>query len=233
MAGEEQKLIGLGFTDDEDDEESKIHTDAGRETLRNCAAFFILGVLAEATYNISIAAAYDLMALSDKSQGIDHKIANNGFQCNKHSTATVLFASIFPALILKYCAPFCIHLFNYHIRVVIIVVSATLGLSLLGLSKNVYFILFGVGLGSISMGLSDLVTVSLTSFYGEKTLKFLSSGTGFSYVFTFAYAAMTTAGLHPQTTILIFLFVPVLQIITFWILLRLPKELKALAVSSY
>jgi len=235
MVGEKQKLMGLGFTDDEDEteEETKSVMNADRETFRNCAAFFILGVLAPATYTISITAAYDLMALSDKNQGIDHKVAKNGFQCNKHATATVLFVSVFPGLILKCCAPFCIHLFNYHCRFIMIVVSAILSLSLLGLSKNVLFILLGVGLGSISMGLSDIVTISLTSFYGEKTLKFLSSGIGFSYTFTFAYAAMTTAGLLPQTTILIFLFVPALQIVTFWVYLRLPEELQALCGSSY
>ena len=235
MSKEKQKLIELGFTDDEDDldEETMSDVNADRETLRNCSAFFILGVLAEATFNISIAAAYDLMALPDKNQGINHIIAKNGFQCNKHSTTTVLFASICPALFVKYCAPFCIHLFNYHCRVIMIVVSATFGLLLLGLSTNVSLILFGLGFGSISLGLGDIVAVSLTSFYGERTLKYLSSGIGFSDTFPFAYAAMTTAGLLPQTTILIFLFVPVLQIVTFWVHLRLPEELQALCGSSY
>ena len=65
------------------------------------------GVRLQRFYCISIAAAYDLMPLSDRNQGIGHRIAKNGFQCNKQSTATVLFASIFPSLILKYCAPFC------------------------------------------------------------------------------------------------------------------------------
>ena len=213
-------------------EEGQSRNHLNTKTCRNYCAFFMLGFMCNATYNVVLAAAFDLMALSDEKRVTENGKNRSGFNCNKHSTATVLFAAIFPGLLLKYCAPYFIHLFSYHCRFIFIITTGMLSVLLPGTSKNVYVILFGVGFASISSCLSEITCLSLSHIFPKNALKIFASGTGFCYTVSFVYAATTTAGVLPQTAILIFLWVPALQVVTFWIVLKLPSDLKAPCVDK-
>ena len=73
----------------------------------------------------------------------------------------------------------------------------------------------GVACASISSGFGEITILQLTSFYGKHTITGWSSGTGGAGVLgALSYAALTgPIGLSPKTTMLVLLFIPVLQVI--------------------
>ncbi|CAF3045411.1 unnamed protein product [Rotaria sp. Silwood2] len=129
----------------------------------------------------------------------------------------ILLADILPALIIKVTAPFFMHKILYNIRFVLIVLFAASALIVVGTSNVVAFSLFGVVCASISSGFGEITMLQLTSFYSKYTVSAWSSGTGAAGLLgALSYAGLTSLlKLSPKTAILILLFIPVIQVISY------------------
>ena len=220
MKEEELQLITRKEKEDVSDEEEATHNVSDeRESRRNHAAFFIFGICCNITYVIMLSAAFDLLNANRKQTKREIPLKSR-FRCNNYSTGVVLFAAIFPTLLLKYTAPFVVQCCNYHVRFLIVVLMGMMSLLAPGLSTDINVIMFGVVCSSISSGFGEITYLSLTSHFKQTTVPCFTSGTGLAGLVSFAYAAITTAGFSPQNTILIFLISPVIQSVTFWFLLK-------------
>ena len=75
----------------------------------------------------------------------------------------------------------------------------------------------GVAFASISSGFGEITMLQLTSFFSDSTVSAWSSGTGAAgLVGALSYTALTSL-LHvsPRTSILILLFIPVIQAMSY------------------
>ncbi|CAF1600094.1 unnamed protein product [Rotaria sp. Silwood1] len=170
-------------------------------------------------YVVMLSAAHDILKQeeSDNStQPVSHNTTNQ-FDCNPISTGTILLADILPALVIKITAAFFMHKILYNIRFVLIVLFAAGALIIVSISKVIALSIFGVVCASISAGFGEITMLQLTSFYEKYTVSAWSSGTGAaSLLGALSYAGLTSLlKLSPRTAILILLFIPVLQVISY------------------
>ncbi|CAF1047628.1 unnamed protein product [Rotaria sp. Silwood1] len=181
--------------------------------------FWLLGLCNNFGYVVMLSAAHDILKQEENdnsTQPVSHNTTNQ-FNCNPISTGAILLADILPALIIKVTAPFFMHRIIYNIRFVLIVLFAASALIIVGTSKIVALSLFGVVCASISAGFGEITMLQLTSFYAKYTVSAWSSGTGAAGLLgALSYAGLTSLlKLNPRTAILILLFIPVLQVISY------------------
>lgn len=138
----------------------------------------------------------------------------------------VLLADVIPSFLMKLCAPYFIQAVPYSIRVVFLVTVSTCGMLLIALTPpyisggTVTTKMAGVVLASLSSGLGELSFLGLTHFYGPFSLAAWGSGTGGAgLVGAGAYALATTLGLGITNTLLASSFLPIIMLISFFILL--------------
>lgn len=75
----------------------------------------------------------------------------------------------------------------------------------------------GVAFASISSGFGEITMLQLTSFFSDSTVSAWSSGTGAAGLLgSLSYTALTSLlDVDPRTAILILLFIPVIQAISY------------------
>ncbi|CAF1244818.1 unnamed protein product [Rotaria sp. Silwood1] len=175
-----------------------------------------LGLCNNFVYVVMLSAAHDILKQeeSDNStQPVSHNTTNQ-FDCNPISTGVT---DILPALVIKITAAFFMHKILYNIRFVLIVLFAASALIIVRISKVIALSIFGVVCASISAGFGEITMLQLTSFYEKYTVSAWSSGTGAAGLLgALSYAGLTSLlKLSPRTAILILLFIPVLQVISY------------------
>lgn len=138
----------------------------------------------------------------------------------------VLLADIIPSLVMKLCAPYCIHVVPYAVRVLLFIALSTGGMLLVALTPpytdggTVTVKMAGVVLASISSGLGELSFVGLTHFYGPFSLAAWGSGTGGAgLVGAGAYALATSLGFGITNTMLASSFLPIIMLVSFFAIL--------------
>ena len=144
--------------------------------------------------------------------------------------SVVLLADVIPSFLTKLCAPYFIHAVPYHARIIVFVGLSTCGMVLIALTPGytdgsiISTKMAGVILASLSSGGGELSFVGLTHFYGPLSLAAWGSGTGGAgLIGAGAYAlATTTLGLSVKATILASACLPVVLVISFFIIL--PRE---------
>uniref|UniRef100_A0A6M2DWD4 Battenin n=1 Tax=Xenopsylla cheopis TaxID=163159 RepID=A0A6M2DWD4_XENCH len=96
---------------------------------------------------------------------------------------------------------------------------------MVALSEGSWLAILGVVATSFSSGLGEVTFLAHSSKYNKNVISTWSSGTGGAgIVGAVSYAGLTGIGLDPVTTLLVMLVVPVLEGLTFWVLLRKPHE---------
>lgn len=141
--------------------------------------------------------------------------------------AVVLLADVMPSFLLKLCAPYFIHVVPYSLRVTLFVLTSTGGMLLIALTppytdgNTITTKLAGVVLASLSSGAGELSFLGLTHYYGLSSLAAWSSGTGGAgLVGAGAYAVATTSiGLSVKTSLLASAFLPVVMLVSFFVVL--------------
>jgi battenin len=141
----------------------------------------------------------------------------------------VLLADIMPSFLAKLVAPYFIHKIPYQVRVLGFVVLSTAGMLIIALTPEsqddgiVGAKMTGVVLASLSSGAGELSFLGLTHFYGQFALASWGSGTGGAgLIGAGAYALATNAmGLSSRTSLLVFSFLPVIMLISFFVVLPL------------
>ena len=196
-----------------------------REPLRNCIAFWLLGLCNNFGYVIMLSAAFDILR---KQQGKNTDDSDHeGFKCNPTSTGLVLLADVLPALLVKITAPFYMQRVNYHIRVALCIVLFMTSLVIVAYSGSVPVSLLGVIFASISSGIGEITFLAFSSYYTKVVISFWSSGTGMAGLAgSLAYAGMTQLGLSSKTTLLLLLSVGLIWAISFWVILLMPEQAK-------
>ncbi|XP_028670734.1 battenin isoform X2 [Erpetoichthys calabaricus] len=203
---------------------------------RNLTGFWILGLCNNFAYVIMLSAAHDILskqgAGSNSTQPTPAPVPTRNssnssrYDCNSLSTAAVLLADILPTLVIKFTAPFYIHLIPYGFRVLICIFTAAASFLIVSFSTGVWMSLFGVVFASISSGLGELSFLSLTAFFDSSVIGGWSSGTGGAGIFgALSYSALTQGGLSPRDTLLVMLIVPALMMASYFCLLVRPPSL--------
>lgn len=139
----------------------------------------------------------------------------------------VLLADVIPSFITKLCAPYFIHKIPYNLRILIFVALSACGMLIIALtpadqdSKTIWIKMSGIILASLSSGGGELSFLGLTHYYGQFALASWGSGTGGAgLVGAGAYAIATTAlKIDPRTSLLAFAFLPVIMLISFFLIL--------------
>ncbi|CAF0793936.1 unnamed protein product [Adineta steineri] len=181
--------------------------------------FWLLGLCNNFGYVIMLSAAHDILKEEEGTNSTQPvpKNTTNEFDCNPVSTGAILLADVIPALIIKVTAPFYMQRIPYNIRFILMVLFSAGSLIIVGTARIVALSLVGVACASISSGFGEITILQLSSFYSKDTVSAWSSGTGGAGLFgSLSYALLTgPIGLTPRTTILILLFIPALQVVSY------------------
>jgi battenin len=132
----------------------------------------------------------------------------------------VLLADVIPSFLTKLCAPYFIHKIPYHARIFTFVALSACGMLIIALtpplqdSRTIAIKMCGVMLASLSSGGGD---------YGHFALASWGSGTGGAgLIGAGAYAIATnTLGITPRTSLLVFSFLPLIMVFSFFVVLPL------------
>jgi battenin len=139
----------------------------------------------------------------------------------------VLLADVIPSFITKLCAPYFIHKVPYNVRILVFVALSACGMLIIALtpplqdSRSIAIKMCGVILASLSSGGGELSFLGLTHYYGHFALAAWGSGTGGAgLIGAGAYAiATTTLQISARTSLLAFSFLPVIMLISFFLIL--------------
>lgn len=140
-----------------------------RESLRTVMTFFAIGAFISITFNLVIAAAQDILAGTFIQTSVVH-IANIGSH-----------------FLISLIGPYFMQKIPYFFRIAAFCLSVLSGIVILALSKQVNWMLAGVGVASFGVGVGDITTIALTSFYGDVTLSAFAAGTGVGLAITPLY----------------------------------------------
>ncbi|KAI1204486.1 Batten's disease protein Cln3 [Annulohypoxylon truncatum] len=168
-------------------------------------AFWLFGLINNVLYVIVLSAAQDLVG-SDVPKGL------------------VLLADVLPSFLTKLTAPYFIHKAPYWLRTISFVVTSSLGMFMIALTppdKSVGAKMAGVVLASVSSGAGELSFLGLTHYYGHMSLAAWGSGTGAAgLVGAGLYVLFTDwIGLTVRTSLLASAFLPVIMLISFFLIL--------------
>lgn len=205
------------------DEESAIK----RSRWRNLAAFWILGLCNNYGYVVMLSAAHDILkqkfgAATSEDETNDTANATDVRLCNTLSTGAILLADILPSLAIKITAPFLP--FFIHARLATCVLFSAAGFLVVSLSTTEWLAILGVVITSLSSGLGEVTLLSYSHQYPKQVISTWSSGTGGAGIIgAVSYAALTT-WLSNEDTLLVMLVVPIIQAITFWLVLIHPPQ---------
>ncbi|KAA8618687.1 Golgi integral membrane protein [Pyrenophora tritici-repentis] len=177
---------------------------------RVCAAFWLFGLINNVLYVIILSAALDLVG-PNVPKGV------------------VLLADVIPSFVTKLCAPYFIHKIPYNVRILVFVALSACGMFIIALtpplqdSGTIAIKMCGVMLASLSSGGGELSFLGLTHYYGHFALASWGSGTGGAgLVGAGAYAIATnTLGITPRTSLLVFSFLPLIMVLSFFFILPL------------
>jgi battenin len=134
---------------------------------------------------------------------------------------------VIPSFLTKLCAPYFIHKVPYNVRILVFVALSACGMLIIALtpplqdSRTIAIKMGGVMLASLSSGGGELSFLGLTHYYGHFALAAWGSGTGGAgLIGAGAYAIATnTLQISPRTSLLCFAFLPVVMVISFFLVL--------------
>jgi battenin len=141
----------------------------------------------------------------------------------------VLLCDVIPSFLTKLCAPYFIHKIPYNVRILVFVALSACGMLIIALtpplqdSRTIAIKMCGVMLASLSSGGGELSFLGLTHFYGQFALAAWGSGTGGAGLIGAGAYAIATNTLHidPRTSLLVFAFLPLVMLFSFFIVLPL------------
>lgn len=154
--------------------------------------------------------------------------------------SAVLLFDVIPSFLVKLTAPYYIHNVPYSLRILMFAGLSTCGMLLIALTPSaiadgqgkpvvpdkgeILVKMCGVVFASLSSGGGELSFLGLTHFYGPFSLAAWSSGTGGAgLVGAGAYVIATTSiGLSVRTSLLAFSFLPIVMLLSFFLVL--PQE---------
>nr|XP_033802262.1 battenin isoform X2 [Geotrypetes seraphini] len=215
---------------------------------RNTAGFWLLGLCNNFAYVVMLSAAHDILrgqenqnrtaefgvfttSIYDNASSAplpsplpNTTISNTSrYDCNAISTAAILLADILPTLVIKFTAPFFLHLVPYNYRVLLCFLTAGGSFLIVSYSTTITVSLLGVVFASISSGLGEISFLGLTAYYHRDVVAGWSSGTGGAGIFgALSYLGLTWSGFSPRHTLLVMLVIPFIMLCSYFLLLIHP-----------
>ncbi|CAO1415609.1 unnamed protein product [Diamesa hyperborea] len=184
---------------------------------RDLTAYWIFGLCNNFGYVVMLTAA-DLSGANENSRSPGER------PCNLLSTGAILLADVIPSLCIKSISPFLP--FFANIRVSVSCVLAALGFVMVAFAQTEWVALFGVAITSLASGLGEPTFLAYSAYFNKNTISTWSSGTGGAgIVGALSFTVLRGLGLSNQQTLLVMISVPVLELITFFGLLRKPLPL--------
>ena len=192
-----------------------------RESARNMAAFFLVGLCVNFPTNYVLSAAFDILA--EKKD----EVPKTGFYCHENSTGVVVIAGMLPALVVRLGAPWFMQSISYHFRFAFVVVIGIVAVLLLSLAPNIPVALTGIVFGSAGASFGEITMLSLSAHFHKDTVATFASGTAASGIMaSFIYAGVTSLGMRPKVAIMLIFITIFISIISFWFVLKLPQQLE-------
>ncbi|XP_033188049.1 battenin [Bombus vosnesenskii] len=205
---------------------------AVRSRWRNFAAFWILGLCNNYGYVVMLSAAHDILEskfgttmepVTEFTNGTVTTTNTTGIRsCNTLSTGAILLADILPSLAVKTITPFLP--FYVHARLATCVLFSAAGFLMVSLSTTEWLAILGVVVTSLSSGLGEVTLLSYSHQYPKQVIATWSSGTGGAGIIGALSYASLTMWLSNEDTLLVMLIVPIIQGITFWLVLVHPPQ---------
>jgi len=193
-----------------------------RENSRNLIAYWFLGLCNNYAFVIMLSAAHDILSNDFQANSTDPvppPVGNNTRDCNPVSTGAILLADVIPSLTTKLVTPFL--LTHTRSRVVVVILLSSASFLLVSFSTAQWQAFLGVIFASFSGGLGEVTFLQYSSRYHRNVVSTWSSGTGASGLLgAVSYAAITSAGITPRTTVLLMLVVPIMMSVTFFFILE-------------
>lgn len=139
------------------------------------------------------------------------------------STGTILLADIIPSFIIKSLSPFLPY--NANLRVFISCLLAFTSFLSVAFATSRSNVIVGVVLTSFASGLGEPTFLAHSTHYNKNVVSTWSSGTGGAGIIgALSYSLMKEIGLNSRQTLLLMLFVPTLELFTFFFLLSKPQH---------
>ncbi|XP_014088453.1 battenin [Bactrocera oleae] len=194
---------------------------------RDLVAYWLLGLCNNYGYVVMLTAAHDIISAFESETQASKvlELAANSTQrrCNKMSTSAVLLADIIPSFLVKFLAPFMP--FRVDARMGLAVCLTVFSFITVALAKVEWLAFLGIIFTSASCGIGESTLLAYSSSFNKDVVSTWSSGTGGAGIIgALSYTVLIDLKLTPQQAMLVFLYVPTLEALTFWLLLRHPKE---------
>ncbi|CAO1390978.1 unnamed protein product [Diamesa serratosioi] len=195
---------------------------------RDLTAYWIFGMCNNFGYVVMLTAAVrnyiNLLLLNEFSSVEENSRSPGERPCNLISTGAILLADVIPSLCIKSISPFLP--FYANIRVSLSCTLAALGFVMVAFAQTEWVALFGVAITSLASGLGEPTFLAYSAYFNKNTISTWSSGTGGAgIVGALCFTVLRSLGLNNQQTLLVMIAVPILELITFFGLLRKPLPL--------
>ncbi|XP_037957030.1 battenin [Teleopsis dalmanni] len=202
-----------------------------RKLWRDLTAYWILGLCNNYGYVVMLSAAHDIISQFHDKTDDDDETVSNGRNCHIVSTGAILLADILPSLFVKIIMPFIP--FWVNLRIATAVGLSAAGFLLVGFAEAEWMALLGVIVTSASSGIGETTFLAYSSLFDKNVVSTWSSGTGGAGVIgSLSYAMLRGLGVSARDTMLIMLIFPVIEALSFWMLLRKPIILPVTTVES-
>jgi len=179
-----------------------------RGRLRDLVAFFICGLLNNFGYVVMLSAALDMLHAANL------------------PAAVVLLFDIFPSFVIQFIAPWFVHHFHYHIRVIFTVVLAVAGFLIPAFFESVWIKLAGVVCAAISSGFGEITFLAYSAHYSKNTVSTWSSGTGGAGILgTWSYLGLRYA-FDPKWTLIISSPIPLFMAVSYFFIMGKPQTIE-------
>eukprot|EP00753_Platysulcus_tardus_P008835 PLAT1660.2.p2 GENE.PLAT1660.2~~PLAT1660.2.p2 ORF type:complete len:437 (-),score=179.82 PLAT1660.2:595-1905(-) len=176
-----------------------------KPSVRNNAAFWLLGLVNNFSYVVMLSAAEELFP------------GNAG---------AVLAADIVPTLLVKVTAPFWVHRLPYALRVLLCTVLNFASFYTVAVASSTTISLLGVTFASAAGGLGEITFLALSSFFHKSTVTAWSSGTGMAGIAGSGWYLLLRFVLRvtPRVTLLLGGLWPIAYALTYAFLLQRPDK---------
>ena len=218
---------------DEHEREVPNESRARHRSTRNLVSFWIFGLCNNYGYVVMLTAAMDFLDSDNVSDDVDEKKINlnllklqlqrsvDGRKCTPMSTGAILLADIIPSLIIKILSPFLPY--NANIRVLISCMTSAVSFVAVGFAETKFVVIFGVALASFASGLGEPTFLAHSTHYDKNVVSTWSSGTGGAGIIgAVSYSLLRAIGLSTRQTLLFMIFIPTMELITFFLILSRP-----------
>ncbi|XP_067647989.1 battenin-like [Eurosta solidaginis] len=194
---------------------------------RDLTAYWILGLCNNYGYVVMLTAAHDIISKFEENEhGSGASQSDNSTshrRCNKMSTSAVLLADIIPSFLVKLLAPFMP--FWVHTRMALAIGLTVFSFLTVSIANVKWLAFLGIVFTSASCGIGESTLLAYSSSFNKDVVSTWSSGTGGAGIFgALSYTILIDLNLTPKQAMLVFLYVPTLEALAFWIILRNPKD---------